>query len=155
MNSHPNINRYIIENEKAAVNPKHVGTKMAAHYVLDVPAGGEKYLCMRLSDQEVQLPFDGFDDIIQQRKKESDIFYDLLLTDKLLPEHSNISKQCYAGKPLQRSMLRYPSSTGEQEGEGGGDYNLRNKCRERQLKVHAFHYLTSLLHPPLRCLWPF
>lgn len=90
--------RYIINNEKEAVNPKPVGTKMAAHYILDVPAGGDKYICMRLTDHEVQLPFEGFHDIIEQRKIESDKFYVALLTDRISPEHAIISKQCYAGK---------------------------------------------------------
>eukprot|EP00731_Ephydatia_muelleri_P027484 Em0019g357a len=95
------FHRYVINNEKEAVNPKPAGTKMAAHYILDIPAGGEKYICMRLTDQELQLPFEGFDDIIEQRKKESDMFYAALLTNKLSPEHIIISKQCYAGTLLR------------------------------------------------------
>lgn len=98
---HPKTLRYVINNEKEAVNPKPAGTKMAAHYILDIPAGGEKYICMRLTDQELQLPFEGFDDIIEQRKKESDMFYAALLTNKLSPEHIIISKQCYAGTLLR------------------------------------------------------
>ena len=34
--------------DKEAVNPAKTGTKAAAHYVLDVPAGGSKVVRLRL-----------------------------------------------------------------------------------------------------------
>jgi hypothetical protein len=34
------FHRYVISGETGAVNPAKKGTKAAAHYVLDVPAGG-------------------------------------------------------------------------------------------------------------------
>ena len=32
------FHRYVIQGEKAALNPEQTGTKAAVHYVLDVPA---------------------------------------------------------------------------------------------------------------------
>ena len=89
---------YIIQNEKGAVNPDLCGTKMAAHYTLDVPAGGEQYIRLRLTDYETNSPFNNFDAIIDRRRKEADVFYDALLGDKLSPAQVNIARQCYAGK---------------------------------------------------------
>ena len=71
---------------------------MAAHYTLDVPAGGEQYIRLRLTDYETNNPFNNFDAIIDRRRKEADVFYDALLGDKLSPAQVNIARQCYAGK---------------------------------------------------------
>lgn len=90
----------MIQKEKGAVNPSHCGTKMAAHYTLEVPAGGEQYIRLRLTDYETDAPFDFFDDICKRRKRETDAFYSALLADKLSPEQTNIARQCYAGKSL-------------------------------------------------------
>ena len=46
------FHRYIISGEKGAVNPNKVGTKAAAHYVLNVPAGGSKTI--RLASDQVE-----------------------------------------------------------------------------------------------------
>ncbi len=42
------FHRYVISGEKEAVNPAHDGTKAAAHYVLEVPAGGSSVVRLRL-----------------------------------------------------------------------------------------------------------
>ena len=77
------FHRYIIDGEVAAVNPERRGSKAAANYSLDVAAGSEIVLRMRLS-QPTELP-DGqsgrsvvsgrdFDEIFSQRIKEADEF---------------------------------------------------------------------------------
>eukprot|EP00731_Ephydatia_muelleri_P006399 Em0003g647a len=77
---------------------------MAAHYTLEVPAGGEQYIRLRLTDYELDAPFDGFDAVFESRKKEADAFYDALLADKLSPEQVNIARQCYAGRVCQGAV---------------------------------------------------
>ena len=56
MSKTPSTN-IVIAGEKEAVNPAKTGTKAAAHYVLDVPAGGRKVVRLRLSakDQAMRL----------------------------------------------------------------------------------------------------
>ena len=39
----------MIAGKREAVNPSKAGTKAAAHYVLDVPAGGARVIRLRLS----------------------------------------------------------------------------------------------------------
>jgi hypothetical protein len=41
------FHEYVIGGKKDAVNPAKVGTKAAAHYVLDIPAGGSKAVRLR------------------------------------------------------------------------------------------------------------
>ena len=43
------FHRYVVGGEKGAVNPAQAGTKAAAHYVLDVPAGGVQFVQLRLT----------------------------------------------------------------------------------------------------------
>ena len=73
------FNRYVIDNENEAVNLLHEGTKMAAHYVLTVPSGGQHTIRCRLSacNDRVPVPFGEtiFDDVVLQRKHEADEFY--------------------------------------------------------------------------------
>ncbi len=42
------FHRFVVDAETDAVNPEQVGTKAAAHYVLEVPAGGESVVRLRL-----------------------------------------------------------------------------------------------------------
>ena len=48
------------------MNPARSGTKAAAHYVLDVPAGGSQTVRLRLAAAPVGNAFNGFDDGIQE-----------------------------------------------------------------------------------------
>ena len=43
------FHRYVVAGERSAVNPAKSGTKAAAHYVLDVPAGGCQVVRLRLA----------------------------------------------------------------------------------------------------------
>ena len=43
------FHEYIISGRGEAVNPAKAGTKAAAHYVLDVPAGGSQTVRLRLA----------------------------------------------------------------------------------------------------------
>ena len=57
---------YVIAGEKTAVNPAKTGTKAAAHYVLDVPAGQSKVVRLRLSAKPAADAFARFDKIFSE-----------------------------------------------------------------------------------------
>ena len=44
------INNYLVHGQSQAVNPEKVGTKAAAHYQLNIEAGGAKVVRLRLTD---------------------------------------------------------------------------------------------------------
>ena len=44
------INDFVVHGALDAVNPEQVGTKVAAHYPLEIPAGGSASVRLRLSD---------------------------------------------------------------------------------------------------------
>ncbi len=61
------FHEYIISGRVEAVNPAKVGTKVAAHYVLDVPGGGSKTVRLRLAAAKVILRSD-FAEIAERRR---------------------------------------------------------------------------------------
>ena len=46
------FHRYVIQGEQAAINPEQFGTKAAVHYVLEIPAGGELTIPLRLREAD-------------------------------------------------------------------------------------------------------
>lgn len=72
------FHRYLIDGQEAAVNPAETGTKLACHYALSVPPGEERVIRLRLTAASVESaadPFDGFDELVGQRRAEADAFY--------------------------------------------------------------------------------
>jgi hypothetical protein len=83
-----------------AVNPAQFGTKAAALYDLEIPAGGSWELRLRLAkkDSWPGAPFDeGFNDIFIKRREEADAFYEATLKPSLTSEEKLVSRQAYAG----------------------------------------------------------
>ena len=93
--------RYLIDGEMDAINPKKKGTKVAPHYKLEVEGGKEVVVRMRLSSMAFNKidPFGReFDVIFADRIKEANEFYEGLLSSNLGPQQSLISRQAYAGR---------------------------------------------------------
>ena len=51
------INNYVVAGRLDAVNPNRTGTKAAAHYHVDVAAGGTAVIRLRLTNGTVAEPF--------------------------------------------------------------------------------------------------
>ena len=81
---------------------------MAAYYVLDVPAGEERQVCMRLTDEESQPTRDpfgvSFDEIFEARLEEADDFYHTLAPGDPGPQQKLITRQGYAGEGAMGAM---------------------------------------------------
>ena len=90
------FNRLIIDGEQAAVNPQKQGTKFAAWYRLEVPAGESRNIDLVLSRQPLAEPFAETERIIAMRRGEADVFYDELLPEGG-PEDHRIMRQALAG----------------------------------------------------------
>ena len=77
------FHRYIIDGDRSAVNPDRIGTKAAFVYLLEVPAGGEQVVRLRLTpetERSSQWFGRSFDRTMTLRKNECDEFYDDLFT---------------------------------------------------------------------------
>ncbi len=122
---------YLIAGQRAAVNPAQVGTKAAAHYMLDVPAGGSQTVCLRLAGVPLGDAFDGFDQIVQSRLREADEFYDRITPRSFTEDERRVHRQALAGMLWSKQFYYYDLDTwlGEHKSHplrDGGGHRVRN-----------------------------
>ena len=103
------FDRYVVQGETEAVNPKHVGTKTAACYRLEIPAGGAVTVRLRLyaESQAPQEVFgDAFSQVFAAREAEADEFYAAVLPD-LQGDDRHIARSAYAGLLWSKQFYGY------------------------------------------------
>ena len=88
---------YVISGVREAVNPAKTGTKAAAHYRLEVPAGGSKVVRLRLSEKPPAEPFDKFEEIFAARLADADEFYTRVAPHSLNEDERRVHRQALAG----------------------------------------------------------
>ncbi len=100
----------VVHGQGDAVNPNRVGTKAAAWYRLEIPAGGQQILRLRLCPADPATPAattHEVDDVIQQRLREADIFYATTIPHTLSDEQRHIARQAYAGLLWTKQFYHY------------------------------------------------
>jgi len=88
---------YVVSGQERAVNPERVGTKAAAHYALDVPAGGSREIRVRLSAAQPEDPFAGFERTFDSRIADADEFYARITPQSLNEDERRVHRQALAG----------------------------------------------------------
>ena len=88
---------YVIAGQGEAVNPAHVGTKAAAHYRLEVPAGGSQTVRLRLTAATGSGSFKDFEEIFKTRLGEADEFYQHITPQSLTEDQRLVHRQAMAG----------------------------------------------------------
>jgi len=88
---------YIIAGRRQAVNPAKVGTKAAAHYVLEIAGGGSKTVWLRLAAANMKDAFRGFEEIFQSRIADADEFYNRITPQSLDEDQRRVHRQALAG----------------------------------------------------------
>jgi hypothetical protein len=105
-NDHPYVkdafHRYIVDEEKEAINPDNEGTKFAAWYAFDegdgVPPGECAVIRFRFSKKsEDYVNEEKLDDVIEQRRTEADDFYYRINPLPMTEDLRNIQRQALAG----------------------------------------------------------
>jgi hypothetical protein len=91
------FHEFLVTSREDAVNPSQTGTKAAAHYVLDVPAGGSQTVKLRLSIPSEADPFVTFDQIFAARLAEANEFYDRITPSSLGEDERRVHRQALAG----------------------------------------------------------
>jgi hypothetical protein len=92
------FHRHVISQDSEAVNPAKTGTKAAARYAIDVPAGGSSILRLRLSADAPAAAFGtGFEKTFAKRIAEADQFYDRITPASLSEDQRLIHRQALAG----------------------------------------------------------
>lgn len=104
------VHEYVIRGNSDAVNARNFGTKMAAHYVLDVPAESEVVVRLRLVEVDAcRHGFDDFDQVFESRIQEADEFYAQHVTQSLDTngELARVARQAYAGLLWSKQFYHY------------------------------------------------
>ncbi|MGB8768104.1 MAG: glucosidase, partial [Candidatus Korobacteraceae bacterium] len=91
------FHEYVIAGKKDAVNPAKSGTKAAAHYVLDVPAGQSKVVRLRLRAKPAANAFAEFDKLFAARLADADEFYERITPKNLSADERRVHRQALAG----------------------------------------------------------
>lgn len=95
------INNYLVQGQREAVNPAQTGTKVAAHYRLNVGAGATATLRLRLSNLAPTLLSDPFGEpfaqILEARQREADEFYRSITPANASEDEAQVMRQALAG----------------------------------------------------------
>jgi len=88
----------VIHGRSDAVNPRRVGTKMAAHYSRLIEPGATETILLRLSAERQIAPFAAAEELIAGRKSEADVFYlNLCGARELTDDVKRVKRQAFAG----------------------------------------------------------
>ena len=134
------FHKYVVDGKKDAVNPDRTGTKMAAHYILKVPAGASNAVRLRFSAQNLANPFDKFDQIFFSRVAEANDFYHKISPRSLSEDQRRVHRQALAGMLWAKQYYYFDLDKWLDEHDahplmGSGQRNARN--------AEWFHMLNS------------
>jgi hypothetical protein len=106
------INDAVVNGRAGATNPARVGTKAAAHYVIDVPAGATAIFKLRLTDKSPAGLLDGpfspeFDRVFAERREDADAFYADIIPDSSSPDEQLVMRQAFAGLLWSKQFYHY------------------------------------------------
>jgi len=104
------FHEYLIKGVGNAVNPDNVGSKVAAHHVYEIPAESKIEIKMRLysEKQEPKEVFgNSFNQVFEERIKEHDEYYDVIVPKELHAEEKNVVIQGFAGMLWTKQFYYY------------------------------------------------
>ena len=91
------FHEYVIAGRRESVNPSKVGTKAAAHYRVEVPAGESRTVRVRLTASSPSDAFSDFDQVFATRLAEADEFYARITPRSLSDDERRVHRQALAG----------------------------------------------------------
>jgi hypothetical protein len=108
------FHEYLIHQRSDAVNPERTGTKAAAHYLLQVPAGRTATIRLRLTDTAPRatpaLFGTVFDEMFAVRIREADEFYRSITPPSLGADETRVMRQALAGMLWSKQHFSFDAS---------------------------------------------
>jgi len=100
---------YVVNGQKAAVNPEHVGSKAAAQYTLTLLPGATASIRLRLTNEARAGTFSwqNFEAVFDTRIHEANEFYDTLAPRHLSEDARRVQRQAFAGLLLSKQYYHY------------------------------------------------
>ncbi len=101
------FHEYLVKGDKSTVNLDR-GTKAAFCYQLQIPAGGEQVLRLRLSNKDLPEAFgSAFDKVFEDRAKETQAYFDLKVPANLSKDERAVAEQAYSGLLWSKQYYLY------------------------------------------------
>jgi hypothetical protein len=122
------------------VNPAKTGTKAAAHYELEVPAGGSQTVRLRLSAAASNNAFKGFDKTFTSRIADADEFYERITPKSLNEDQCLVHRQALAGMLWSKQYYFYDLEKWLREHKS---HPLLDSAREDVRNTEWFHMSTA------------
>jgi hypothetical protein len=103
----------VVDGKTDAVNQANVGTKAAAHYILDLGPGDSAVVQLRLTEKDFgkvtpKTPFGPeFDRCVTQRRHDADEFYATVIPAELSDDARNVMRQAFAGLLWSKQYYHY------------------------------------------------
>ncbi len=105
------INDFVVQGNKDAVNPENQGTKVAAHYQLNIGAGKSSEIHLRLSRSspaDIDNTFGkDFDKVFADRQREADEFYKTVIPSSVSKDEANVMRQAIAGMLWSKQFFMF------------------------------------------------
>jgi hypothetical protein len=101
------LHEYIVHGNRDAANPALTGTKAAAHYAFEAPAGGRRCIRLRLTRDPGSRPFADFDAVFDLRRSEADEFYRHLQRGISDDDAGRVQRQAFAGMVWNEQFYCY------------------------------------------------
>jgi hypothetical protein len=122
---------HVVSGKPNAINPTRTGTKAAALYRLQVPAGGSEVVRLRLSAKPPAEPFATFDATFASRLADADEFYERITPPTLGADERRVHRQALAGMLWSKQhyyfdLDRWLLEHGSHPLAGGVHRNVRN-----------------------------
>ncbi len=134
------LHEYIVSGKREAVNPSATGTKAAAHYHLEVPAGGSHVVRLRLTAKRPAEPFGTFDQTFATRLAEANEFYDRITPRSLTEDERRIHRQALAGMLWTKQYYYFDLDKWLEEHEA---HPLTGTTHREMRNTEWFHMLNS------------
>jgi hypothetical protein len=102
------VDRFVVHGDQNAVNPAGRGTKVAAAYHSTIPPGGSATVRVRLRAGTTEAPdFSDFDDLLTQRRSETDAFYAALQGGVADADMRLVQRQAFAGMLWSKQFYHF------------------------------------------------
>jgi len=134
------FHEYVISGKRESVNPSKVGTKAAAYYRLEVPAGESRVVRLRLAREVPSAPFAAFDEILAARLDDADEFYNRVTPRSLSEDERRVHRQALAGMLWSKQYYYFDLDKWLEEHEA---HPLSGKNHRNVRNTEWFHMLNS------------
>ena len=134
------FHNYVIQDKKDAVNPAKIGTKVAANYRLEVPAGGSEAVRLRLAANPPGDPFKAFDQILHVRLGEANEFFHRITPASLTEDQRRVHRQALAGMMWSKQYYYFDLDKWLVEHEA---HPMAGTAHNRMRNTEWFHMLNS------------